>query len=156
MSYTMRTTRALGFLLLSSLGTAWSQSMAAAPGAQRMTEWIDFDASGLDDLVILRPEGELRLLRNPGDGPLADVTAEVGLDALGAVLSVSWADMDSDGFGDLIAVTHTGELRLLANEGGLRFVSVEAGSGLEVFTPVAWAQRHRVDDDSLPDLSVRS
>ena len=76
---------------------------------------VDYDNDGWLD-VIAWGDG-LRVWRNLGMAGFADVTAELGLDRIGAVDALVAADFDGDGDTDLVIST-AGGLRFLRNDGG--------------------------------------
>jgi enediyne biosynthesis protein E4 len=72
----------------------------------------------------------LRLYINDGNGHFHDATAAYGLDSVHLYgMGVAVGDFDNDGYDD-IAVTGVGDLRLLHNDGGGRFVDVTAKAGI--------------------------
>jgi hypothetical protein len=101
----------------------------------------DFDGDGCLDLVLVqqvrdaarwRKAGRTqpladctRLYRNRGDGTFEDVTERSGVAACGWGVSAMWADLDSDGFPELL-VGNAGEENLLfRNNGNGTFTKVE-------------------------------
>lgn len=87
--------------------------------------WIDYDNDGWLDLVAVGESangGEIRLLRNLGDAGWADVTKNVGLDAvkLNQPRAVAVADLKSDGSPDLIVTQSAGPPVVLENTGANR------------------------------------
>ena len=119
--------------------------------------WFDFNNDGLLDLFVVNYckwelnkdpncllNGEVRsychpkfyaplrntLYRNNGDGTFTDVSEETGIAAkLGKGMSVSFADLDDDGFLDMFVANDTTRNFLFRNVGGKRFeeIGVEAG-----------------------------
>lgn len=76
--------------------------------------------------------GSLRLFHNEGAGAFTDVTESAGLIHGEAVLSLATADLDLDGYDDLLLGTPALSLnRVFANQGGLGFrpVTVAAQGG---------------------------
>ncbi|MBI2705116.1 MAG: CRTAC1 family protein [Actinobacteria bacterium] len=68
----------------------------------------DFDRDGSPDLYLtqLRQGPPGRLFRNNGDGTFRDVTAAAGLDGVeGNGNGAVWADLDNDGYPDLVVTT---------------------------------------------------
>ncbi len=63
--------------------------------------WADFDRDGWPDLYVVNDFGWKNLYRNNGDGTFTDVAKEAGVEDVGAGMSVSWLDFDSDGRQDL-------------------------------------------------------
>ena len=95
------------------------------------------------------------LFRNDGNGKLADVTREVGLDVNNRrfSLAASWADYDNDGDLDLYVANDFGRNNLYRNDDG-RFFDAAAHSGTEDQSAgmgVSWAD---YDLDGNLDLHV--
>ena len=63
--------------------------------------WGDYDSDGDPDLYVANDFGRNNLYRNEGDGTFSDVASELGVEDLGAGMSVAWGDYDSDGDLDL-------------------------------------------------------
>lgn len=99
----------------------------------------DFDNDGDLDLFIgsrsipgeFPRSPESVLLRNDGKGNFTNVTAEVapGLVTPGMVTSAVWADVDGDGWIDLIVTTEWGPIKLFRNREG-KLVEETESSGL--------------------------
>lgn len=104
----------------------------------------DYDGDGWLDLFFVnqiphsrggRRRGPLdlascgRLFRNRGDGTFRDVTERSGIRACGWGITAMWADLDSDGYPDLV-VGNAGGNTVWRNKGDGTFALVP-GSGLE-------------------------
>ena len=63
--------------------------------------WNDYNNDGWADLYVVNDFGRKNLYRNNGDGTFTDVAAELGVEDIGAGMSVSWLDFDNDGASDL-------------------------------------------------------
>lgn len=136
----------------------WRDAMDAALGVSvyghQGVSLGDFDGDGLDDLYVSQPGGlPNRLYRNNGDGSFADVTRMAGLEVLDDTSMSLFADVDNDGWQDLILIGATP--MLFRNRGDGRFV-FDGASGLDVqvdraamFTGAATA-----DYDSDGDLDL--
>ncbi len=106
--------------------------------------WLDYDGDGRMDLFLVQggsfappqpsPPPPCKLYRNLGNGRFRDVTAEVGLGAVGCGQGVAVGDIDNDGFPDLFITCYGRPNVLYHNEpdgkGGRRFVDVTARAGL--------------------------
>ena len=93
----------------------------------------DFDKDGFVDLFLVRGDlGPAHLFRNQGDGTFADVATSAGVDlAPGRYSSATFADVDGDGWRDLIVVGFGGTQPVLFhNQGNGTFADVTATSGL--------------------------
>jgi len=64
-------------------------------------EWNDYNQDGWPDLYVVNDFGRKNLYRNNGDGTFTDVAAGVGVEDVGAGMSVAWLDYDNDGTEDL-------------------------------------------------------
>jgi len=129
----------------------------------------DFDGDGFLDLVLVqqvrnatrwRKAGRTqpladctRLYRNRGDGSFEDVTERSGVTACGWGVSAMWADLDNDGFPDLL-IGNAGEPNLLfRNNGNGTFTRVEK-SGLESGKFTIALAAIDADGDGLPDVYI--
>jgi tetratricopeptide (TPR) repeat protein len=63
--------------------------------------WADYNRDGWPDLYVVNDFGRKNLYRNNGDGTFTDVTAQAGVEDVGAGMSVSWLDDNGDGADDL-------------------------------------------------------
>jgi len=93
----------------------------------------DYDRDGFVDLFVVRGEaGAAKLFRNRGDGTFTDVAASAGV-AIGPGLHASgtFADVDGDGWLDLLVVGFSGtQPVLLRNLGNGTFGNVTATAGV--------------------------
>lgn len=79
----------------------------------------DVDNDGFDDLYICQPSGlPNRLYRNRGDGTFEDITAAAGVGVLDSTPCALFADVDNDGYQDLLVVRVTGPLLFLNQRNG--------------------------------------
>jgi Tfp pilus assembly protein PilF/peroxiredoxin len=63
--------------------------------------WNDYNNDGWPDLYVVNDFGRKNLYRNNGNGTFTDVAAQMGVEAIGAGMSVCWRDFDNDGSEDL-------------------------------------------------------
>jgi tetratricopeptide (TPR) repeat protein len=63
--------------------------------------WGDYDRDGWPDLYVVNDFGRKNLYRNNRDGTFIDVAGLVGVEDVGAGMSVCWLDYDEDGLEDL-------------------------------------------------------
>ena len=79
----------------------------------------DMDNDGFDDLYVCQPSGlPNRLYRNRGDGTFEDITEAAGVGVLDACPCALFADVDNDGYQDLLVVRVTGPLLFLNQRNG--------------------------------------
>jgi tetratricopeptide (TPR) repeat protein len=103
---------------------------ATAVSASRGVCFLDYDGDGKPDLFLVAAgEGKSQLLRNLGDGKVADATERTGLAGVGAGFGCAAGDFDNDGWTDLAVCEATG-IRLFRNEGGGKFVDVTEKVGI--------------------------
>ena len=105
--------------------------------------FADFDNDGFDDLYVVNLAGPVllerdtlvesrspgRLFHNQADGTFRDVTEETGLIHVGWDMAAVWADLDGDGWLDLV-LTGIDEVLLYRNLEGTGFADVSAAAGL--------------------------
>jgi len=63
--------------------------------------WNDYNRDGWPDLYVVNDFGRKNLYRNNGNGTFTDVAAQLGVEDVGAGMSVCWFDYDKDGADDL-------------------------------------------------------
>jgi hypothetical protein len=129
----------------------------------------DFDGDGWLDLVLVqqvksgsrwRKSGKTqplkdctRLFRNRGDGTFEDVTEKSGVVACGWGVSAMWADLDNDGFPDLV-IGNAGDPNLVfRNRGDGTFERME-NTGLEGGKFTIGLMALDIDGDGLPDVYI--
>lgn len=114
-------------------GDSWLAMCGAA--------WADFDGDGLEDLYVARTGGLPNwLFKRLPTGGFAEVARESGVAFLDPSAGVCAADLDGDGFTDLVVATGNA-LLLCWNDGRGRFPRVTALStaldGPEIYSVVA-------------------
>ncbi|HEX5482140.1 MAG TPA: FG-GAP-like repeat-containing protein [Terriglobia bacterium] len=81
----------------------------------------DIDNDGFDEIYVCQPSGlPNRLYRNRGDGTFEDITRYAGVGVLDSSPFALFADINNDGFEDLIVVCGTAPL-LFLNQGNGKF-----------------------------------
>ena len=63
--------------------------------------WYDYDRDGWPDLYVVNDFGRKNLYRNNRDGTFTDAAAAMGVEDVGAGMSVCWLDYNNDGAADL-------------------------------------------------------
>ena len=63
--------------------------------------WNDYNNDGWPDLYVVNDFGRKNLYRNNGNGTFTDVADQLGVEDIGAGMSVCWFDYDNDGAEDL-------------------------------------------------------
>lgn len=110
--------------------------------------WGDFNRDGWPDLLVANDFGRKNLYRNNGRGEkgavtFTDVALELGVDDLGAGMSVAWGDFDDDGFPDVytgnmwssagLRLTHHDQFARLAPDAGIRAAFQRQARGNSLF-----------------------
>ncbi len=91
----------------------------------------DVDGDGLPDIFLASVEAPAALYHNAGGLKFVDVTAASGIDTKGlATTGAVFADVNGDGFPDLLVGTLGGPIKLYINDGKGHFGDSTAGSGL--------------------------
>src|SRR5438128_2681283 len=96
---------------------------------------FDFDKDGRLDIYLLQSGGpdsasRNRLFRQGADGRFTDVSTGSGLDIAGYCTGVAIADVNNDGWPDVL-VTQYGGLKLFLNNGNGTFTDVSREAGLD-------------------------
>ncbi len=98
--------------------------------------FADYDRDGDLDLLVLAwsPVAKNRLLRNDGTGHFEDVTEEAGFDRTAMWgFSAGFADVNGDGWDDILVAADYGTSRLYLNDRGILFrnATIRAGVGTD-------------------------
>jgi tetratricopeptide (TPR) repeat protein/peroxiredoxin len=176
--------------LLHNEGNATFQDRTEAAGLNAENDrysfacaWGDANGDGSPDLYVVNDFGRSNLYRNDGKGVFAAVSAEAGVDDVGAGMSACWFDYDGDGKQDIYAanmwsgagmrvseqaVFHEkdpGEIRALyrqhargnslyRNLGDGKFCSVGARAGVEMGRWAWCSDAWDFDHDGYSDLYI--
>src|SRR6478736_3475769 len=119
----------------------------------------DYNNDGKPDLFVMRGGWEIpmrnSLLRNNGDGTFTDVTKEAGLSSgEHATHSVSWADIDNDGWLDVFVGHELTPSQLFRNRGDGTFEDITAKAGVGASTFAKGTNFGDYDNDGYPDLYI--
>ncbi len=115
----------------------------------------DFDNDGKIDLLLCGCGEALDLLKNRGDGSFRSVTKEMGLPRNIDANMGLWADLDQDGFLDLLITNEHGPIQLFRNNKGFRFEAMDLREcGLHADSASQSGNWVDLDLDGLPDLAL--
>lgn len=115
----------------------------------------DYDRDGLTDILVTG-YGRVALSRNAGERRFRDATAAAGLGGWNWSTSAAWADLDGDGFADLVLPQCAGPEpadRVFRNSGNGTFAEVSGDAGSVAGKGFAAAVCD-FDDDGKPDVFV--
>ncbi len=141
------------------------KSIAAGVGGNLMPKGIknlevgaataDFDNDGAIDILITGWGDGLDLLKNRKDGTFYSVTSQMGLaQDIDANMGV-WADLDQDGYVDLLLTNEHGPIQIYHNDHGLKFNQIPlAQTGLPLDSGSQGAAFTDLDLDGDLDLVV--
>jgi len=149
----MHTLIAMAALTPFAMPTSQGPELAPATTPASSLHWGDVDGDTLLEAVAINASGEVRLLRNRGDGHLFDDTLGAGLAELRGVASVAWADQNADGYEDCLFLLSNGDARLFrgTREGVLEEAGPELGLEAGNWTHAEWKD---YDLDGRPDLWI--
>ena len=119
---------------------------------------VDFDRDGWHDFYVTNsaPGSLNRLYRNQQDGTFQDVAGDVGLadlneEGTGACMGSVWADIDNDGFEDVV-IYKWGTVELFRNQRGESFQRVTESAGMPAWVNAGSATWLDYDRDGWIDL----
>jgi tetratricopeptide (TPR) repeat protein len=145
--------------------------------------WGDYNSNGLPDLYVSNDFGRSNLYRNNGDGTFTSISAEAGVEDVGAGMSACWFDFDGDGRQDIYAGNmwssagmrvsdqqlfheqdsesiralyrrHARGNSLYKNQGDGQFKNVSTGTGTEIGRWAWSSDSWDFDHDGYPDLYI--
>ncbi len=119
---------------------------------------VDFDRDGWQDFYVTNSApGSLNgLYHNRQDGTFTDVAAELGLadlnrEGTGACMGSVWADIDNDGYEDVL-IYKWGRVELFRNQRGDSFERITESSGMPAWANAGCATWLDYDRDGWIDL----
>jgi hypothetical protein len=120
---------------------------------------LDYDNDGYIDVVVTNAaNGAIALYRNmraSGSMVFSDMTAQAGLQISGWAAGVAFADIDNDGWEDLLVVGDNAPNHLFRNLGNGAFQDISAASGLAADSnPHTGASFGDVNGDGLVDVVI--
>lgn len=119
--------------------------------------WVDIDRNGFDDLFVTtkNPKQPNELYLSKGDGNYTRVTDSALLTQLGTTVASVWADINNDGWMDVLVVNATEKRSLLYLNKGNGAFDPQLNSGLELhpqyYHGAAFAD---FDNDGFVDLVI--
>jgi tetratricopeptide (TPR) repeat protein len=145
--------------------------------------WGDYNADGAPDLYVANDFGRSNLYRNDGNGKFTVVSAEAGVEDVGAGMSACWFDFDNDGNQDVYVANmwspagmrvseqknfhekepeairalyrrHARGNSLYRNQGNGKFQNVSLEAGVDVGRWAWCSDAWDFDHDGYPDLYV--
>ncbi len=153
----MNTKSAILTLMLVSASASAQTPQPADPELSRGSpvafHWGEIDGDTLMEAIALGPSGDVRLLRNRGDGHLIDCTLGAGLGDVHGATQVLFGDFNADRRDDALFVLSSGSARLFSATNNGTFMEVGPESGLD-FGDWISAEWFDYDRDGWLDLRV--
>jgi tetratricopeptide (TPR) repeat protein len=119
----------------------------------------DYNNDGCMDILVLRGAWEFpqrnSLLRNNCDGTFTDVTVASGLaQPATSTQTAVWADIDNDGFVDLIVGNENSPLQIFRNKGDGTFEDISHSAGVDSINFTKGVTAADYDNDGYVDFYV--
>jgi tetratricopeptide (TPR) repeat protein len=119
----------------------------------------DYNNDGCMDILVLRGAWEFpqrkSLLRNNCDGTFTDVTVASGLaQPATSTQTAVWADIDNDGFVDLIVGNENSPLQIFRNKGDGTFEDISHSAGVDSINFTKGVAAADYDNDGYVDFYV--
>ena len=100
-----------------------NQSGLAFIGKNYGASTVDYNQDGWEDVFAISHDQPCRLYQNNGNGTFTDVAPALGIDYVGTPNAAGWADVNNDGFLDLLIANR--------NENNVFYLAKEDGSFVE-------------------------
>ncbi|RMH65020.1 MAG: hypothetical protein D6677_03440 [Calditrichaeota bacterium] len=118
--------------------------------------FADLDNDGDADALLASLRGKCKLFENRGDDYFEEITDLAGFKLSGRINEIHTADLNNDGWLDLIAGDELGRLYIQKNEGFFRFTQLDSIPGLENLKDGVSTALADMNNDGRPDLFVYS
>ena len=132
--------------------------LAGQLGGLNMVQ-ADYNNDGCTDILVLRGAWEFpmrkSLLRSNCDGTFTDVTREAGLaEPATSTQTAVWADIDNDGYLDLLVGNENGTSQLFHNKGDGTFEDISRAAGVDRKAFTKGVNAADYDNDGYVDFYV--
>ena len=130
--------------------------LANIPAGSNLIQ-TDYNNDGCMDILVLRGAWQvpmpLTLLRNNCNGTFTDVTQQSGLGGqLFATQTAAWADIDNDGWLDVLIGNEQGPSQLYRNRGDGTFENISSKAGIDANGFIKAVVAEDYDNDGYPDF----
>lgn len=114
----------------------------------------DFDNDGWEDIYALTFDEPCQLYRNNADGTFTEVAEEAGVAFVGHASAVAWADIDNDGWLDLMVGSREEGNALYRNNGDGTFTDITESAGVAEGQKVKGILFSDIDMDGFVDIYI--
>lgn len=90
----------------------------------------DYNNDGWDDIFAIRQQEPCQLYQNNGDGTFTEVSAVAGVDYVGTANGAAWADIDNDGWLDLMVANRDEDNLLFHSNQDGTFTNIAESAGV--------------------------
>ena len=142
--------------VMEHLPTAHAGGLADQLGGLNLLQ-ADYNNDGCMDILVLRGAWEFpqrkSLLRNNCDGTFTDVTSASGLaEPATSTQTAVWADIDNDGFLDLLVGNENGPAQIFHNKGDGTFENISHSAGVDEIAFTKGVAAADYDNDGYVDF----